>query len=112
MNQDGAEHLMGIGDVAVAAFLLQARRAMNFLGGEIASAIEGEQIMALEKDERFQSVAALELAKDVGEGRAELLRVNLVKDGAHLGVAGDLLEAEHSFEVELITSPLIVESFD
>ena len=82
---------------------------MDFFGGEIAGAIEGHQIMALEKDERFEGVAALELAKDAGEGRTELLRVHLVENGAHLGVRGDMFEAEDSFEVELVATALLVE---
>src|SRR5689334_619489 len=65
--------------------------------------------MALEKDERFESVAALQLAKDAGEGRAELLRVDVVEDGAHLGVARHVLEAEERFEVGLIAAALLVE---
>ena len=82
---------------------------MDFFGGGIARAIEGHQIMALEKDERFESVAALELAKDAGEGRTESLRVDGVEDGAHLGVRGDMFEAEDSFEVELVATALLIE---
>jgi hypothetical protein len=65
--------------------------------------------MALEKDERFEGVAALELAKDAGEARAEFLRVDLIEDGAHLGVARDVREAEERFEVDLIAAALLVE---
>ena len=81
---------------------------MNFFGGEIGSAIEGEQIMTLKKDERFESLAALELTKDAGESWTEKLGIDVIKDGAHLGVGGNLLEAEERFEIPLVASPLLV----
>ena len=82
---------------------------MDFFGGEIGRAIEGEQIMALEEGKGLKDLAALELAKDSGEGGAKLLRVDAVEDGAHLGVGRDVLEAEERLEVGFIIAALIVE---
>ena len=82
---------------------------MDLLGGEVRSAVKGQQILALEKDERFQSLAALELAKDAGEGGPKFLGVDLIVDGTQLSVARDLIEPENPFEVELIVSPLVLE---
>ena len=60
MDEGGAEHLMGIGDAAAAMVLHQARGAVDFAGGEIAGAIEGQQVTAVEEDESFQGLAALQ----------------------------------------------------
>jgi hypothetical protein len=99
---------MGIARFAIAAFLLQARRAMDFFGGEIRSAIEGHQIMVQKKDKRFEGLAALELTKDIGVGGAEFWWVDVVENGAHLGIGRDVLDAEKRFEVGLIVAAFIV----
>src|SRR4051794_9150197 len=71
MDQNGSQHLMIVGDFAVAAFLLQAGRAMDVFGRKIGDAIQGQQIMALKKGERFEGLAALQLPKDAVEGGTE-----------------------------------------
>ena len=64
--------------------------------------------MAQKKDKRFEGLAALELTKDIGVGGAEFLGVDIVEDGAHLGIGRDVLNAEERFEVGLIVSAFIV----
>ena len=53
MDQDGAQHLVGITDAAVAMVFHQTRGAMDFGGGEIAGAVERHQVMAIQIDEVF-----------------------------------------------------------
>ena len=65
--------------------------------------------MALEEDQGFKNLAALELAKDIGKGGTKLLRIDLVEDGAHLGVGRDVLKAEERAEVGFVVAALIIE---
>lgn len=109
MDQSTAQHLMGIGDLSVAAFLFQAARAVDFFGGEIGSAVETQQVATFEKRERFEDFAALELAKDTGESGPQLLRRDVIENDAHLGVARDALKLEDSLEIELVVMPLLLE---
>src|ERR1051326_9603835 len=57
MDQGGTKQLMGIGDVAVAMMLHQARGTMDFAGGEVGCSVQGHQIVAVEISESFQCLA-------------------------------------------------------
>ena len=110
VDQAGSEHLMGIGDFAVAAFLLQAPGTMNFFRGEIGGAVQSHQVMALKKDERFEGFATLELTKERGERRPNLARLDLVEDSSRLRVRGNVVDAKKRLEIGRIALSLHVKS--
>ena len=75
MDQGGPQQLMGIGDVAVAMVLLQARGAMDLGGGEIRRAVQGQQVMVIPIKEAFEHRAALEATEDLAERDSHASRV-------------------------------------
>ena len=99
MDQGGAQQLMGIGDAAAAMVLLQARGAMDLGGGEIVGAVERQQVMAVEIDEAFQHLAALQATEDVAEDGPQVRGIDGIEDGPHLGVGGDAVDAIDGAEV-------------
>ena len=82
---------------------------MDCFGGEIGSAIERHEVMAVEEDERFEGFAALESAKDADEGGAELAGFDVVENGSHLRVARNALQMEEGLEIPLVALASIVE---
>jgi hypothetical protein len=99
VDEDRAEHLVVVGNVAVLVMAGHAVVAVDLVGAEVFDAIEGHQVAAIEEDILLQHLAALELAEDVLEDGAELVGMNVVEDLAHLGVAGDAVQAEDRTEV-------------
>lgn len=59
MHQHRPEHLMVVGRGAVAVMLLCTLRAVHLLRGEVAGAVEGQQVMPVEVLEPLQALAAL-----------------------------------------------------
>jgi hypothetical protein len=92
MDDRRAEHLMGIGDRPVAVHLLQTGRTVDRLGGEIARAIERQEIAVIHEPHRFERVAALDLSDDALEDWAERLGGNRIQDLAHVRVTRDALD--------------------
>jgi|GEM_PF-1084946 len=90
MNQRGAPDLMRLGHATAAMVLLQARGTVNPGRGKIAGAIQRQQIMSVEIDEQFQRLATLQAANDITEQRPQVVGIDRIKEGPHLGVAGDL----------------------
>ena len=64
MDNRRPQHLVRIGHGTVAVDLVQTRLTVNRLGGEIACAIEREQIVPIQEHHRFQHFATLELPKN------------------------------------------------
>lgn len=83
---------------------------MNLFGRKIRGAIERQQVAALEENERFQHLAALQFGKDAGEGGPQLFGGNIIKDNTHLSIARDALEPEDAFEIRLVCLALLIES--
>src|SRR6267143_6436974 len=71
MEDRRTQHLVRIGDRAVAVFLVQARVTVDGMGGEIPGAIQGDQIMAVEKHHGFKCLPTLELSQDELERRSQ-----------------------------------------
>ena len=109
MDDNQAQHLMVVGDLAVTAGFDQTLGAVNVFGRIIVCAVAGEQVMSLVEDKGFEGLAALQLPKDAGEARPKLLWVDFVEDGAHLGIAGDCLHAEYGSQVDRIVLTLLIE---
>ncbi len=93
MDQGGTQQLMGISDAAAAMMLLQARVAMDFAGGEIGRAVQRQEVMPVQIDERFECLAALQAAEDVLEQGPQVVGIDRVEDVPHLRVAGDVVDA-------------------
>ena len=73
MDDRGAQHLMRIRDRTVTMHRVQTRGTVNGRGGKIPRAIEGQEVVALEKQHLFKRLATLELSKDALEHGAEPL---------------------------------------
>ena len=82
---------------------------MDFFRNVVSGAVGSDEVMALPEDERFEGLAALQLAKDAREGGAQLARRDLVEDDAHLRVTGNVFHAKQGTEIEGIPAALIVE---
>ncbi len=82
---------------------------MDLFRREIGSAVEGQQVLPLEKNERLQGLAALKWTKNTGEGGTQLLGRDVIENGAHLGVARDVFEPKNPFEIEGVVLPLVLE---
>jgi len=57
-DQRGAQQLMMVGDLAVAMMFFDALRAMDLRGRKILGAVKGQQIIAIQKAQIFQGLAA------------------------------------------------------
>ena len=93
MDDGSTEQLVGIGDAASAMFFDQTGITVNGLGGEVASAIEGHEIAAVEKGVSLQGLGPLKAAENLGVGRPQVVGVEGVEDGPHLGIARDAIDA-------------------
>ena len=78
--------LMGIGDVAVAMLLHQARGAMDLGGGKIGRAVQRHQVVAVQIDETFERLAALQATEDLAERGPQARGIDRIENGPHLGV--------------------------
>src|SRR5208337_3418355 len=67
MDQGGPQQLMGIGDAAVAMVLFQTGGTMDLGGGEVGGAVQRQQVMAVQIDEAFEHLAALQATEDLAE---------------------------------------------
>ena len=108
MDQGGPQQLMGIGDPAAAMVLGQARGARDLGGGEVGRAIERQEITAVEINEAFEDLAALEATEHIVEAGPQVVGIQRIEDVPHLRVAGDLIDPINGTEVvEGIAAPVI-----
>ena len=89
MDQGGPQQLMGIGGVAVAMVLHQARGTMDVAGGKVGCSVEGQQVAAVQIVETFERLAALEATEDLANRGSQVCGIDRAQNGPHLGVAGD-----------------------
>src|SRR5688572_29889892 len=83
VDERRTQHLMGIGYRAVSVVFFQTRVAMNLVGGKIAGSIEGEEVMALDKDHLFKAFAALKATKSGFERGSQVFRLDRVEYLTH-----------------------------
>src|SRR5713226_4577738 len=102
------QHLVVVGDRPVSVHLLQTRRTVNRLGGKISRTIECQEVMTIQKRQRFKRLASLHLPKDTLEQRTERLRGERIEYLAHVGVAGHTLKAVNRFQIAL--GPFLIKS--
>ena len=109
MDEGRPQQLMGIGNVAVAMLLHQARGAMDLGGGEIGRAVQRQQVMAVEIGEVFQRLAALQAPEDRAERGPQARGIDRIENGPHLGVAGDAVDPIDGAEVVIGIAAAVVE---
>ena len=83
---------------------------MDFAGGEIGGAVQRQEVMAVQIDERFECLAALQAAEDVLEQDPQVVGMDGVEDGPHLRVAGDVVDAVDGAEVVVGIAAAFVKS--
>ena len=109
MDQGGPQQLMGIGDVAVAMLLHQARGAMDLGGGKIGRAVQRHQVVAVQIDETFECLAALQATEDLAERGPQARGIDRIENGPHLGVGGDAVDPIDGAEVVVGVAAAVVE---
>ena len=82
---------------------------MDLGGGEIGRAVQGHQIVAVEREEAFQRLAALQAPEDRAERRPQVGGIDRIEDGPHLRVAGDALDPIEGAEVVVGVPAAVVE---
>jgi hypothetical protein len=71
---------------------------------EEAGAVGAKQIAIFMKDERFESLATLQFAKDVVKQRPQLLRIHGIENFPHVRIGGNPVDAEEGFHVVVMTT--------
>src|SRR5208283_4555586 len=77
-----------VGDLAVAMVFFHALGAMDFWGREILGAVEGQQIIAIQKSQIFQGLVVNQSGEDISEGGPELFGVDRIKDFSQASITG------------------------
>ena len=67
------------------------------------------QVVAVEIDESFQRLAALEATEDLAERGPQACGIDRVEDGPHLGVGGDAVDPIDRAEVVVGVAAAVVE---
>jgi hypothetical protein len=99
---------MMIGDLAVAMVFFHALGTMNLLGTEILAAVEGQQVITIQKAKLFQGLAVGQSREDISEGGPELFVVDRIEDFSHASVTRHVFHAEDHLQVFLVLlSPLV-----
>lgn len=109
MDNDRGQCLKVIGRFAgLGVGFLQAIAREEFFGREVTGAIQGDQIAAFHEDKRFQQLASLGLSENGLKGRAQLIGIDNIQSGAHLGVAGNGVHAVDGLEIVFLgfSSPI------
>ena len=109
MDQGGPQQLMGIGDAAVAMVLFQTGGTMDLGGGEIGGAVQRQQVMAVQIDEAFKHLAALQATEDLAERGPQVRGIDRIQDVPHLRVAGDAVDPIDGAEVVIGVVAAVVE---
>ena len=93
-DQRGTQQLMMVGDLAVAMVFFQAQGAMDLWGREKLDAIQGQQIMAIQKAKIFQGLAADQSGEDISEAGPELFGGDRIEDFAQASITGYVFHVE------------------
>src|SRR5262249_23769395 len=80
--------------------------AVELGGREVLHAIQGDQVVQIKEKVIFQDLAPLQRRKDVSEQGTHVVGVNLVEDGSHLRVAGNVVKSKDTAEVVIQATAL------
>jgi hypothetical protein len=108
-DQRRTEQLVMVGDLAVAMVFSQALGAMDFWGREILGAIERQQIIAIQKAQIFQGLAADQSAEDISEGGPQLFGVDRIEDFSQARITGYVFHVEDHSQILLVLLSSLVE---
>jgi hypothetical protein len=108
-DQRGTQQLMMVGDLAVGMVFFQASGAVDLWGREKLDAVQGQQIMAIQKAKIFQGFAADQSSEDISEGGPELFGVDRIEDLAQASVTGYVFHVEDHPQVLLVLLSSLVE---
>ena len=81
---------------------------MDLGGGEIGGAVQRQQVMAVQIDEAFEHLAALQATEDRGRG-PQVRGIDRVQEMPHLRVAGDAVDPIDGAEVVIGVVAAVVE---
>ena len=62
---------------------------MDLGGGKIGRAVQRHQVVAVQIDETFERLAALQATEDLAERGPQARGIDRIENGSHLGVGGD-----------------------
>ena len=82
---------------------------MDLGGGEIGGAVQRQQVMAVQIDEAFEHLAALQATADLAERGPQVRGIERIEDVPHLRVAGDAVDPIDGAEVVLGVVAAVVE---
>ena len=74
-----------------------------------AGAVQRQQVMAVQIDEAFEHLAALEATEDLAERGPQVCGIDRIEDGPHLGVGGDAVDPIDRAEVVIGVAAAVVE---
>jgi hypothetical protein len=87
---------------------LHALGTMNLLGREILGAVDGQEVITIQKAKRFQGLAAGQSREDISEGEPQLFVVHRIEDFSHASVTRHVFHAEDHLQVlPVLLSPLV-----
>jgi hypothetical protein len=82
---------------------------MDLWGREIPGAVEGQQVIAIQKAQIFQGLAADQSGEDVLEGGPELLGIDRIEDFAQASITGDVFHVEDHPQVLFVLLSSLIE---
>jgi hypothetical protein len=83
--------------------------AVDLWGREILGAVEGQQIIAIQKSQTFQGLAADQSGEDISEGGPELFGVDRIRDFSQASITGYVFHAEDHPQVLFVLLSSLVE---
>ncbi len=87
--------------------LLHTRRTVYLLRAKVPRAIQRNEVASSKKNELVQFLAPLKLLNSIFEHWPETYWLNIVEDGAHLCVAGNMLYAVDALQVAVRCSAFV-----
>ena len=82
---------------------------MDLGGGKIGRAVQRHQVVAVQIDETFERLAALQATEDLAERGPQARGIDRIENGPHLGVAGDAVDSIDGAEVVVGVAAAVVE---
>ena len=82
---------------------------MDLGGGEIRGAVQRQQVIAVQIDEAFKHLAALQATEDLAERGPQVRGIERIQDVPHLRVAGDAVDPIDGAEVVIGVVAAVVE---
>jgi len=82
---------------------------MDFWGREILGAVEGQQMIAIQKSQIFQGLAAGQSGEDISEDGPELFGIDRIEDFSQASITGYVFHAEDHPQVLFVLLSSLIE---